>query len=118
MAKYCEGCGAEVSNEQIYCPYCGKQQKPSNIKKESSLVSKSSYSSSSSKSKIVAGLLGIFLGGWGLHSFYLGNITKGIIQIIVTLLTCGFGAIWGFIEGILILVGTISTDADGNPLGE
>ena len=108
MAKYCEGCGAEVSNEQIYCPYCGRQQKTSNIKKESS----------SSKSKIVAGLLGIFLGGWGLHSFYLGNITKGIIQIIVTLLTCGFGAIWGFIESILILVGTISSDADGNPLGE
>ena len=70
------------------------------------------------KSKMVAGLLGIFLGGFGVHNFYLGNTNKGIIQIVVTLLTCGIGAIWGTIEGILILVGNqgFSTDAQGRPL--
>ena len=68
------------------------------------------------KQKMVAGLLGIFLGGLGIHSFYLGNTTKGIIQIIVTIVTLGFGAIWGFVEGILILTGSIDKDADGNPL--
>ena len=71
------------------------------------------------KSKLTAGLLGIFLGGWGVHRFYLGYTKMGIIQIIVTLVTCGVGSLWGFIEGILILCGsTITTDADGNPLGE
>lgn len=69
------------------------------------------------KSKMVAGLLGIFLGGIGVHRFYLGYTKMGIIQIVVTLVTCGIGAWWGLIEGILILCGkTITTDAEGNPL--
>ena len=72
----------------------------------------------SDKSKIVAGLLGIFLGGFGVHQFYLGNTKKGIIQIVVTLVTCGIGAIWGFIEGILYLIGSNgwTTDAEGRTL--
>lgn len=68
------------------------------------------------KSKMAAGLLGIFLGAWGVHNFYLGFTKKAIIQIVVTLVTCGIGGIWGFIEGILILCGKIDADADGNPL--
>ncbi|MBO4245778.1 MAG: TM2 domain-containing protein [Bacilli bacterium] len=68
------------------------------------------------KSKMAAGLLGIFLGAWGIHNFYLGNTTRGIIQIVVTLVTCGMGGLWGFIEGIMILCGSINTDANGNPL--
>lgn len=68
------------------------------------------------KKKMVAGLLGIFLGGWGIHQFYLGDAKKGIIRIVVSLVTCGFGGIWGFIEGIMILAGSIKTDAAGNEL--
>ncbi|SVC57223.1 uncharacterized protein METZ01_LOCUS310077 [marine metagenome] len=69
------------------------------------------------KSKMVAGLLGIFLGGFGVHRFYLGYIGIGVAQICVTLFTCGAGYLWGFIEGILILTGsTIVADADGKPL--
>jgi hypothetical protein len=56
------------------------------------------------KSKIVAGLLGILLGSLGIHNFYLGHTGRGIIQIVVTFVTFGIGGIWGFIEGILILV--------------
>ena len=70
------------------------------------------------KSKMVAGLLGIFLGAWGVHQFYLGDTKKGIIRIVVSLVTCGIGGIWGFIEGIMILCGKITTDAQGNPLAE
>lgn len=69
------------------------------------------------RSKMAAGLLGIFLGGFGVHSFYLGDNKKGVIQIVVTFVTCGLAALWGFIEGIMILAGSISTDADGRPLG-
>ena len=56
------------------------------------------------KSKIVAGLLGILLGSIGIHNFYLGKTTRAVVQIIVTIVTFGLGGIWGFIEGILILV--------------
>lgn len=68
------------------------------------------------KKKMVAGLLGIFLGGFGAHQFYLGNTKRGIIELIVTCVTCGIGGWWGIIEGIMILVGKITTDANGNEL--
>lgn len=69
-----------------------------------------------SKSKTTAGLLGIFLGGLGIHRFYLGFTNIGIAQIIVTAVTFGFGALWGLVEGILILTGRIDKDAAGNSL--
>jgi len=68
------------------------------------------------KQKIVAALLALFLGGLGIHNFYLGFTKKAVIQIIVSFVTCGIGAWWGIIEGILILVGNINVDADGTPL--
>ena len=59
------------------------------------------------KSKVAAGLLGIFLGCLGAHNFYLGNSGKAVAQLLITLLSLGFlaliSALWGFIEGILIL---------------
>ena len=69
------------------------------------------------KSKLAAGVLGIVLGGLGVHRFYLGYIGIGVAQVIVTICTAGIGALWGLVEGILILAGsTITTDAEGNPL--
>lgn len=68
------------------------------------------------KSRIAAGILGILLGGLGIHRFYLGYSGIGIAQIVVTIITAGFGAIWGFIEGIMILTGSINKDARGIPL--
>lgn len=53
--------------------------------------------------KIPAGILGILLGGLGIHKFYLGYTTAGIIQIVITLVTCGIGSIIGLIEGIIYL---------------
>ena len=72
------------------------------------------------KSRMVAGLLGILVGGFGVHNFYLGYTNKAIIQIVVTIFTCGIGSIWGLIEGILILTKNESflTDADGVPLAD
>jgi len=70
------------------------------------------------KSKLAAGLLGVFFGGVGVHRFYLGYVGIGIAQIIVTLVTAGIGGIWGVIEGILILVGVMNKDAKGQPLND
>ncbi len=53
--------------------------------------------------KVVAGILGILLGGLAIHKFYLGYTKEGIIQIIITICTCGAGGIIGLIEGILYL---------------
>ncbi len=53
--------------------------------------------------KIVAGILGILLGAWGIHKFYLGYTTEGILQIVITIFSCGLGGLLGFIEGIIYL---------------
>ena len=55
-----------------------------------------------SEKKLVAGLLGILLGGLGIHKFYLGYVNEGIIQIILTFF-CGIGQIIGLIEGVIYL---------------
>lgn len=69
----------------------------------------------SDKSKLVAGLLGIFLGVFGVGRFYTGHIGLAIAQILVTWLTFGFGALWPLIDGIVMLAGQ-PRDAQGRPL--
>lgn len=72
------------------------------------------------KSKLAAGLFGIFLGSFGVHNFYLGFTGKAVAQLLITVLSCGFlspvSAIWGLIEGILLLSGDMKEDANGIPL--
>jgi TM2 domain-containing membrane protein YozV len=77
------------------------------------------------KSKIAAGLLGIFLGWLGIHRFYLGYTGIGVAQLVLGLLgffTCGVTSlvsfIWGVIDGVMILNGSIAADAQGQPLKE
>ena len=55
------------------------------------------------KNKTTAGLLGIFLGAWGAHHFYLGNTGKGLLYLLLSLLTgicLPIFAVIGLIEGI------------------
>ena len=67
--------------------------------------------STSPKEKMVAGLLGIFLGSLGIHKFYLGYTTEAIIMLAVTIvggfislgLVSGVMGIIGLIEGIIYL---------------
>lgn len=61
--------------------------------------------------KIIAGILAIVLGGFGIHKFILGYNKEGIILLVVTvvlgIITCGVAAsaawIVGLIEGIIYL---------------
>jgi TM2 domain-containing membrane protein YozV len=63
--------------------------------------------SADASKKIPAGILGILLGGLGIHKFILGYTKEGVIMLLVTLLTFGIGAgimaIIGLIEGIIYL---------------
>lgn len=70
----------------------------------------------SDKSRLAAGLLGILVGTLGIHSFYLGRIRRGILQIVVSLVTLGAGGLWGFVEGIIIIAGGNWKDAQGKSL--
>lgn len=112
--NFCHNCGNHIDANASVCMTCG--------------VATSAVMPADAKSKIIAGLLGIFLGAFGAHNFYLGYTQKAVIQLVATivgiLLSCiGIGAfivlgieIWGLIEGIMILTGNIKTDGKGNPL--
>lgn len=50
---------------------------------------------------MVAGLLGILLGGFGVHKFYLGYTKEGIIQLLLSCICVG--GVIGIIEGVMYL---------------
>lgn len=114
--KYCSNCGKKINEGADFCIGCGVMI-GKKINKET-------------KSKLVAGLLGIFLGSFGVHNFYLGYTNKAVTQVILSVVgyitfifIVGFvfiavASIWGFVEGIMILSGSITKDAQGNNLGE
>ena len=56
--------------------------------------------------KLLAGILAILFGGFGIHKFVLGYTKEGIIQIVLTFITCGAASLIGFIEGIIYLTKT------------
>lgn len=106
----CPECGGELTANLDHCPNCGyvlNKQNGNNTNTEG-------------KSRLAAGLLGILLGAFGVHNFYLGFTSKAVAQLLLTVLTCGIlsfvSAIWGLVEGILILTGSYNEDANGNPL--
>ncbi|HBP25549.1 MAG TPA: hypothetical protein DD618_01155 [Acholeplasmatales bacterium] len=101
MAKFCSNCGAELSEDQEVCLKCGVLV-GGKAKKDPFAAT-----APNGKSKMVAGLFGILLGGFGIHKFYLGQTGLGVVY----LLFCwtGIPSIIGLIEGILLLT---MTDAD------
>jgi hypothetical protein len=102
--RFCSSCGNPVAVLATQCAFCGAALQPGAFPGQ--------------RSRLIAGLLGIFVGGFGVHSFYLGDNKKGVWQIVATVLTCGIGALWGFVEGVMILAGKVNVDADGQPLGD
>jgi TM2 domain-containing membrane protein YozV len=53
--------------------------------------------------KVLAGVLALLLGYLGIHKFILGYTKEGIIQIVITLVSCGLAGIIPFVEGIIYL---------------
>ncbi|MFJ4622523.1 TM2 domain-containing protein [Streptomyces sp. NPDC088812] len=66
----------------------------------------------SDKSKIVAGILQLFLGSFGVGRFYIGHVGLGLAQ----LFTCGGLGFWALIDGIILLTSSDKTDAQGRVL--
>lgn len=112
MGKFCTNCGKELNESSDICLNCGKFIE--------NKTNTSTNATSTGKSKLAAGLLGILLGCFGVHNFYLGYTGKAVGQLLITVLSCFtlsfVSAIWGLIEGIMILTGSIDKDAEGKKL--
>jgi hypothetical protein len=93
-AIYCQGCGSVMSSKARACPACGHPVRG---------VGKS-------KSRVVAAVLALLLGGLGAHKFYLGKVGLGILYLLFCWLL--IPAVVALIEGIVYLVQDDETFAE------
>ncbi|MBP1889159.1 TM2 domain-containing membrane protein YozV [Clostridium moniliforme] len=112
-ARVCSQCGAALEGDSKFCKYCGtnnginEEVNNNQTQYQNPVYSNPIHSTEPVgikvpvKSKVTAGLLAIFLGGFGIHKFYLGKIFQGILYI----LFCWtyIPSIISFIEGIIYL---------------
>lgn len=95
--KFCAHCGKEINPGAVICTNCGASAKPEGGR----------------KSKLVAILLALLVGGFGIHDFYLGYNKYGVIKIILTVCTGVGGSIWALVDFVRLLTGSLHTDANG-----
>ena len=100
---FCHKCGKEVAAETSFCPNCGAALRTSAMG-----PGYRSEKSVSPHSRLAALLLCVFLGGLGVHRFYVGKVGTGVAMIF----TLGGLGIWVLIDLIMIVVGGF-TDAEG-----
>lgn len=100
--RFCSFCGAEVNPNAAVCLTCGCPTKGAG-----SGVGADGWVPAG-KDKIVCILLAFFLGGFGIHNFYLGETKKGIVR----LLTCwiGIGGLLALIDFIKMIIGSYKVD--------
>lgn len=104
--NYCLHCGSPVQPDSSFCPSCGKP-----LQSQPDSAGQTFNTPQTTKEKedrwLIALILCIVLGGLGVHRFYTGNTTTGIIM----LLTLGGCGIWALIDIIMI---ACNTYVDGN----
>lgn len=102
--KFCTECGALINIKAEICPKCGVRQ----------VIQATPVSNEVSEQRnkwITCLLLCWFLGVLGVHRFYTGHTTIGVLQ----LLTLGGCGIWALVDLIIIASGNYK-DSDGNPI--
>lgn len=111
MTRYCTKCGAINDDMAQYCTNCqapltpvggggGGGYQPVQPMPPGAMTD---WKALGGDKKVVAGILGILVGGLGIHKFILGYTNEGIIQIVISVFTCGAGGIIGIVEGIIYL---------------
>ena len=78
---FCRACGKEIHSTAPTCPQCGAPQ--------------SVAPAGAQKSRIAAALFAFFLGGLGIHKFYLGRVGQGFLYLIFC---------WTFIPTIIAFI--------------
>lgn len=91
---FCEKCGTEI--QEGVCPRCGNQKK--------SLDTIGTDLTTGNRNKWVAIILAFFLGGLGIHKFYLGRIGWGVVYVLFC--WTGIPVIVGIIEAVIYLTMT------------
>lgn len=110
-AVFCTSCGNKIASDASFCPACGSpnkanpqaQSQPANqqVAQPQMHQSDGRVDGKIIKSRVAAGILGIFLGAFGIHKFYCGSIGLGIVYMLF--FWTFIPGVIGFIEGIIYL---------------
>ncbi len=98
-SKFCFACRAEIDYRAEICPRCGVRQPA--LGGGIGGLTIGDITTRSGKSRLAASLLAIFLGSFGIHKFYLGDTTLGIVYLVF--FWTGIPGIIGLVEGIIWL---------------
>lgn len=95
-----------MSETDVFCPNCGNKLNhfPSSENTTEKTTVEEQKSREDENRKIVTGILAIILGGLGIHYFYIGKTTAGLIAILLSFCSCGIWPVITLIQGILILL--------------
>lgn len=123
----CPECGKQYSTQEkvsrVKCPYCGAETNVSYSEQETNRwqefydqqraagpIDSVFNNGPSGKSRGIAGLLAILMGWCGLHYFYLGKNSAGVLFLLIAILSCGILAtittIISIIQGVLFFTST------------
>jgi len=107
-AEYCISCGQRPLLGNRYCQSCGQETLPG---AEICLKCGVRLGPRGEKDWLVALILSVLLGWFGVDRFYLGYVGLGILK----LLTAGGCGIWWLVDVILLAMNKLP-DAQGKPL--
>ena len=117
--KKCPFCAEDVLYEARKCKHCGELLDPSlsSAQQNRPPIHINNYvppTPTPAKPRVAYVLLGIFLGSLGIHNFYAGYAGRGVVQLLITLLT-GWLILPLFVVWIWVLVEvcSVTTDASG-----
>ena len=96
---FCTSCSASIALDAASCPFCGSPNKANRVFQEAQPGE--TVDGKIIKSRIAAGLLALFLGGFGVHKFYCGSVGLGVVYLLF--FWTFIPAIIAFIEGIIYL---------------
>lgn len=112
----CMECGREVSDKATSCVGCGAPigaTRPTPPPLQAAPVYAAPYAQPQpvARARVAYVLLGLFLGGLGIHNFYAGYHGRGVAQLLITLLL-GWLIIGVVITGLWALIEIITVDTD------
>jgi TM2 domain-containing membrane protein YozV len=98
---------AQTDYQQPYQPSYEPIQPPTPMYGQYDQPMVQDWKTAGADKKVVAGILGILVGGLGIHKFMLGYQKEGVIMLLVSVLSCftlyGIMHVIGIVEGIMYL---------------
>jgi TM2 domain-containing membrane protein YozV len=107
----CDECGREVSDQALACVGCGAPLRQAHVQAQNYHAPAFQQPIKTAKSRGVYIILGLFLGTLGIHNFYAGYNGRGVVQLLLTLLTGWLIVPWVLV-GIWALAEIIAMDRD------